>query len=398
MLGKLAAMLALILAMQRAPIVGVNAAYSEPNPDGVQIEDRGPGWEWTDAKQAIVWYGEADRAGKVWLGTPVRREDVPHLAMTVGKVRHAAAWKDGIADFGEFDVKKGPVRMALTTTRTPGPNVGVLWYGGTIRMSTSKRRNAASVHLRWPTAKDTDVRWFYNEATMLTDPAWSYTMACGFARGYFGVQVNDPGRRSVIFSVWDAGTEAVDRDRVAEKDRVRLVAKGDGVVANSFGNEGTGGHSHVDTMWRTGKPLRFLVGCRPEGTDTLYAGYFMAPGDKAWRLVAAFRAPRDGGPLRSLYSFSENYVGSNGQRWRESAFGNGWIGLADGKWQPLTQATFTTDGHGKTDRWDYDAFLKDGRFHLRHGGFVSGMAKYGDALTLVKAGKRPKFDLPALPE
>ncbi len=120
----------------------------------------------------------------------------------------------------------------------------------------------------------------------------------------------------------------------------------------------------------------------------------MTPGDRTWRLVAAFRAPKDGSPLRDLYSFSENFVGANGQLWRESAFRNG---SADGSWQPLTKATFTTDGHGKTDRWDYDAFVKDGRFYLRHGGFVSGTAKYGDALSLGSDPARPTIELPSLP-
>ena len=232
---------------------------------------------------------------------------------------------------------------------------------------------------------------------MRTDPEWSYTMACGFSRGYFGMQVNSPTERRIIFSVWDAGTEATDRAKVGAADRVTLVAKGEGVVAGSFGNEGTGGHSHLVFPWRTGVPLRFLVGCRPEGDRTLYAGYFQSPGDRAWRLVAAFRAPRDGGPLRDLYSFSEDFVGSNGQRWRESAFGPGGIGLADGTWRPLTRAVFTTDGHGE-DRPDTDAFVRDGRFHLRHGGFVSGAARAGDALSLPTVAFRPPANLPALPE
>jgi hypothetical protein len=377
--------------------IPAHAAYAEPNPDGIRIDERPVTTGWRSAKDSLVWYGEAGAKGTSTFRVHLKEAVAGRLSLTVGKTRRTVDASGTAIDFGTFDVAKGPVQVALSTDRAPGPQVKGLEASSDIRWTTSKRRNAASVHFRWPTPKEADIRWFYNEAAMITDPIWSYTMACGFARGYFGMQVNSPTERRIIFSVWDAGNEAVDRNKVADENRVQLVAKGEGVVADSFGNEGTGGHSHLVYPWQTGKTLRFLVGCRPEGDKTLYAGYFMAPGDKAWRLVAAFRAPKDGQPLRSLYSFSENFWGSNGQQWRESAFGNGWVGLADGTWQPLTTATFTTDGHGRDERWDFDGFLRGNRFHLRHGGFRSGTAKYGAALTLPKAPRMPKIAAPALP-
>ncbi|MGV3618419.1 MAG: DUF3472 domain-containing protein [Fimbriimonas sp.] len=382
------------LVLLAALSVPAHAAFSEPDPDGIGIEGRAVTTGWKSAKDALVWYGEARAKGEVRFRVLLQEGSAEGLTLTVGKVRRKA---DAGGDFGSFTVGKGPVRAALSTDRGPGPAVASLEATGDVRWATSKRRNAASVHFRWPTPKGEDIRWFYNEATMVTDPVWSYTMACGFARGYFGMQVNSATERRIIFSVWDAGNEAVDRNKVAAENRVELVAKGEGVVADSFGNEGTGGHSHLVFPWRTGRAVRFLVGCRPEGERTLYAGYFMAPGDKTWRLVAAFRAPKDGQPLRSLYSFSENFWGLNGQVWRESAFGNGWVATGDGAWRPLTEATFTTDGHGRSERWDFDAFVRRGRFHLRHGGFASGRAKYGDTLTIERAGRMPTFDLPALP-
>lgn len=387
-------MLALVVFATQIPAY---AAYAEPAPDGIRIDERAATSGWRSEKDSLVWYGEAKEKGAVSFRVSLKEASVQKLTLSVGKASRTVDATGTEVDFGAFSVGKGPVRVALSAERSPGPQVTALHADGEVRWTTSKRRNAASVHFRWPTEKGADVRWFYNEATMITDPIWSYTMACGFARGYFGMQVNSPTERRIIFSIWDAGNEAVDRNKVSDENRVQLVAKGEGVVADSFGNEGTGGHSHLVYPWRTGKPLRFLVGCRPEGEKTLYAGYFMAPGDKDWRLVAAFRAPKDGLPLRSLYSFSENFWGSNGQIWRESAFGNGWVGLGDGTWSPLTRATFTTDGHGRSERWDFDAFLKGGRFHLRHGGFRSGKAKYGDELMLAKPSRMPKFGLPTLP-
>ena len=387
----------ILLAFQFATLVPAYAAYAEPSPEAIVIDD-GP-WAsgWGDVSQELAWYGESGSDGTVSLKVHVRSGTKRRLTLQVGRERLSAEGDGRTFDFGTFDVKRGPVRVALSTGRAPGPDVIAMEAKGDVRWAKSRRRNAASVHLRWPTPEGADVRWFYNEAAMLTDPVWSYTMACGFARGYFGMQVNSPTERRIIFSVWDAGSEAVSRDKVADENRVKLVAKGDGVVADSFGNEGTGGHSHLVWPWKTGKAVRFLVGCRPEGDRTLYAGYFKAPGDKAWRLVAAFRAPVDGKPLRSLYSFSENFGGANGQLWRESAFGNGWIGLADGSWRPLTEARFTTDGHGRTERWDTDAFVEKGRFHLRHGGLRSGTAKYGDSL-VSGAETTPKMELPELPK
>lgn len=383
-------MILLTLAAQAPIVVPAFAAYSEP-----LREDETP--PPSGEKRWVVWYGEAHTKGTLNLKVDTKAGDGHTVTVDVNKVSRTAVAANGVADFGSFDVEAGPVRVAAQMDQAPGPAMDGLEAVGDVRWNMSKRLNAASVHFRWPTEPNADIRWFYNEAAMLTDPIWSYTMACGFARGYFGMQVNSPKERRIIFSVWDSGNEAVSRDKVADEDRVQLVMKGGNVIADSFGNEGTGGHSHLVLPWKTGQYVRFLVGCRPDGDHTLYAGYYMAPGDTSWRLVAAFRAPKDGKPLRDLYSFSENFGGDNGYRWRESSFGNGWVRLADGTWKPLTEAKFTTDGHGRTERWDFDAFVKEGRFHLRHGGYTSGTAKYGDVLNLPSAAKRPKFDLPTLP-
>jgi hypothetical protein len=57
--------------------------------------------------------------------------------------------------------------------------------------------------------------------------------------------------------VWDAGNEAVDRNKVGAENRVVLLAKGDSVVANDFGNEGTGGHSHFVYPGIPKQPINF---------------------------------------------------------------------------------------------------------------------------------------------
>jgi hypothetical protein len=106
-------------------------------------------------------------------------------------------------------------------------------------------------------------------------------MACGFARGYFGMQVNSRTERRIIFSVWDAasGSTAMDRSTVAADNYTQLVAKGDGVVAEVFGNEGTGGHSHL-YPWKTGSTQKFFVTATPDGSATVYSGYWFHLNDR----------------------------------------------------------------------------------------------------------------------
>jgi len=148
------------------------------------------------------------------------------------------------------------------------------------------------------------VEAFYCEVTALEDPLWTFYMACGWHRGYFGMQVNSPTERRIIFSVWDSGSEAVDRRKVGEEDRVSLVAKGPGVYSGDFGNEGTGGHSHLKYLWKTGEKQRFIVTARPtDPTHTIFSGFYYHPEDKKWMLISSWKAPKEGGYLRGLHSF-----------------------------------------------------------------------------------------------
>jgi hypothetical protein len=255
------------------------------------------------------------------------------------------------------------------------------------------RRNAASVHLAYPVdAKD--VTLFYNEATAVEDPVYTYYMAAGFSRGYFGMQVNNPNERRIIFSVWDAasGQSAKDRSTVAEENHTTLLAKGEGVDAGVFGNEGTGGHSHLKYMWKTGETQRFLVAVKPDGAFTDYTGWYFHPEQKKWMMIASFRAPKDGKYLRGLYSFSENFGGSNGHLLRKARFGNGWVRDAAGKWTEIDTATFSHDGTGKAARLDRFMGVENGSFFLSQGGFVPGFTKFGEKFTR-PAGK-PPTDLP----
>ncbi|MEP7319174.1 MAG: DUF3472 domain-containing protein, partial [Panacibacter sp.] len=223
-----------------------------------------------------------------------------------------------------------------------------------------------------------------------------YFMACGFARGYFGIQVNSPTERRVIFSVWDAGNEAVDRNKVADSNRVQLIAKGEGVTASDFGNEGTGGHSHWVYNWHADSTYKFLVTVAPDSATqtTTYAAYFYAPELQTWKFIAAFKAVKDGGYLNHLYSFVENFSGVNGQLQRKAFFSNQWVQEDEGQWKEVTKATFSCDATGRSkDRIDFGGGATANQFYLWNGGFYKSNADYGDTLNHIENKERPAINL-----
>jgi len=76
--------------------------------------------------------------------------------------------------------------------------------------------------------------------------------------------------------------------------------------------------------------------------------------------------------LRGLYSFIENFGGSNGHLLRKALYGNQGIRTAKGQWIELTTAKFSHDSTGRADR--LDRFMGRRRqFFLSHGGFVPGL-------------------------
>lgn len=267
-----------------------------------------------------------------------------------------------------------------------------------MQVNKKPHRNAASVHLWYPVAASENSIGFYNEIKVPAgaDIPHSYYMACGFSRGYFGIQVISDTERRVIFSVWDAGTEANDRDKVPDSNKVQLLAKGEDVVTNDFGNEGTGGHSHWLYNWKAGETYKFYVTAMPDSASnsTDYTAYFFMPEVQQWKLMAVFRAPKDNKYLRGLYSFSENFDGSNGHLARKAFFGNQWVQNDKREWKEITTARFTTDETGRNrDRIDIGAGASGKEFYLWNGGFTAPEKMPGDSITRTPNGEKPKIDL-----
>jgi len=161
-----------------------------------------------------------------------------------------------------------------------------------------------------------------------------------------------------------------------------------------FGNEGTGGHSHLIYPWRTGRNAevcrhrqsrwrlhglhRLLVSSRAEGMEVdrklpRAAGWQMAA--RALFLQRELRQSRwaatTQGALRPA-------VDSHDRR----------------KWQEITEAGFSCDATGKENRLDRFMGVERGLFFLSNGGFIPGYTRFGEKFTRPSAGGPPDIQLP----
>jgi len=399
----------------KAPELTVPAAtaYLAPDPEGARVTDAGIR-RWRDPAIHVLWFGEIKNPGTLTAAVALRLPEgmARKYRLQVGDQKHetevtGAGDQAVVAKFGEYEVAAAGYQRfelaSLATEAGPLGEVESLQLAGPpladSHFNLDPRRNAASVHLAYPTPKEARIEWFYNEVTAVDDPAATFYMACGFHRGYFGMQVNSPTERRVIFSVWDAGTgkSADDRSTVDQENFVSLVAKGEGVHTSVFGNEGTGGHSHLKYNWKTGEPQRFLLTAKPsENNSTVYSGYYFHPDAKEWMLISSMKAPKDGGYLRGLHSFSENFWGSTGHVRRKALYGPQWIRTSDDAWTELTRATFSHDPTGKANRLDRFMGVEEGKFFLSHGGFGPGSVKFGTPFDRPATSKPPEIMLPAL--
>lgn len=373
-----------------------HTAYIHPDPWGARVRENQGVLGWKDNNPSIRWWGLLKKSGTLSAKVLVRAtpDAVLGLKLRIADQEHAPTGsvqeqEFTLVDFGNFEIKlENPSHMQIELIRSAGEAIDVKQLrldGPAIQdafFNLKERRNAASVHLMYPIPRDEKVDAFYTEVTGIEEPVGTFYMACGWHRGYFGMQVNSKTERRIIFSVWDSGNEAIDRNKVDKENRVQLMGKGEGVYAGDFGNEGTGGHSHLKYLWKTGSKQRFLVTALPTDlTHTTYSGYWFHPEENQWMLISSWNAPKEGGYMRGLHSFSENFLGENGHLVRKALYGNQWYRTSDGKWHEITQARFSHDPTGKDDRMDRTMGLEDNQFFLRHGGFLDGWLDYGTAMS-----------------
>ena len=237
----------------------------------------------------------------------------------------------------------------LLTSLLAGAALGAL---ATVSPADERLKGVAcrSVHLGYPAP---EAAAFYNEVAVEASAPGTYFMACGWSRGYFGIQELGNGKKVVLFSVWDPAA-GDDPKKVPEGKRVKLLHKGDGVRVGRFGGEGTGGQSFLDHDWKAGTTYRMMVAARADGPDrTAYSGYFYLPDKKRWLHMVTFSTPTKGELLKGCYSFIEDFKRDkvSATKVRKASFGNGWVKDAKGEWEPLLKARFTADANPVTNIW-----------------------------------------------
>jgi len=235
-------------------------------------------------------------------------------------------------------------------------------------------RRGPSVHLNYLLPKEVHAEWFYNEVFVPSgqDVEGSYFMADGFNEGYFGMQVNSPRERRILFSVWSPF--ATDNPAaIPDSMKIILAKKGPGVHAGTFGNEGSGGQSYLVYPWKAGNTYRFLIHVQPQEHDqTAFTAWFFAPEENKWRLIASFLRPQTHTWLTHPHSFLENFDPERGNKTRYVLFDHQWVRDEKGKWIALRQALFTGDNTARKGyRMDYAGGIKGKAFFLQNCGFFS---------------------------
>jgi hypothetical protein len=260
-------------------------------------------------------------------------------------------------------------------------------------------RRGPSVHLNYPIPAGVDAEWFYNEITVPKgeDKIGSYFMANGFGEGYFGIQVNSPTERRILFSVWSPFVTD-DPAAIPDSMKIKVIKKGTAVHSGEFGSEGSGGQSFLGYNWKAGNTYRFLLRAVPEsGNHTVFTAWFFAPEKGEWMLIASFKRPQTNTHLRRLHSFLENFIPETGNQVRQVLFGNQWVADANGKWTELTHAKFTADNTARKNyRLDYSGGLKKNQFYLKNCGFYNHYTTIDTQLHRPALNHAPVLDLQAI--
>lgn len=288
--------------------------------------------------------------------------------------------------------------VALTGSATES---GVIYSNDPSYYYWAKR--GPSCHLAYTIPTSSDVSYYYNEITVPRgeDVIGSYYMVNGFGEGYFGIQVNSPTERRVLFSVWSP-FHTDDPKSIPDEEKIVLLKKGKDVYTGEFGNEGSGGQSFLRYNWKAGETYKFLLKGIPDGKgNTDYTAWFYATEKKEWLLIASFKRPKTNTYLKRFHSFLENFDPKQGYLSRKVLFGNQWV--YDGEWKNIDQATLTVDAtYAANQRVDATGgTTEDGYFFLKMGGFFDDIEKPRtrfklDYLFDIKS-KQPQIDFDKLP-
>ncbi len=258
-------------------------------------------------------------------------------------------------------------------------------------------RRGPSCHMGYdPQVENTT--YFYNEIRVPKgqDIIGSFYMANGFREGYFGIQVNSPTERCVLFSVWSP-FETDEPNEIPEDQKIVLLKKGKNVDTGEFGNEGSGGQSFLRFNWKADETYKFLLKGQPDGKgNTVYTAWFFAPENNSWELVASFKRPKTNTYLNDFHSFLENFNPNQGYLTREVEFKNQWV--YNGEWHKINQAQLTVDAtYSKGNRIDATGGTTRNGFFLKMGGFFDEVSQPNTIFNYNNTNSRPQIDFGKLP-
>jgi hypothetical protein len=277
------------------------------------------------------------------------------------------------------------------------------YEAGAIQFNTSHYRGAASTHLRYTVPGDSSVQWFYTEVSVpdeVKNSVHAYYETNGFHSGYGGIQINSLTERRFIFSIWSL-FKTDDPKQIPADYIVHLNKKGKDVFTGEFGDEGSGGHSHLVTNWKTNTTYRFLTGITAlKGDSATYIGYYASPDDNyKWHLLSQWTQHKTDTKtgFKRLYAFVENFS-DNGDDFFKAYYSNQWAVTFNGNWLELTEAKFTTTANIKThQRFDYGAGVEDGKFYMYSGGFkLKRNIMPGNIINRPSTGKHIEIDFKGL--
>jgi len=378
---------------------------------------------WTNNKDTVSVYVRFESAGDLNIALKlVVPGGSSKIGVKVGNstlVKTVANTDTAVVDFGHIAIKApgyiqfkliglnktGTAYAAISDLLLSGPalakgpayvknNKGNYYYWG---------HRGPSVHLNYqlPDEIKNTTEWFYNEVTVPVgnDVLGSYFMADGFTGGYFGMQVNSPTERHVLFSIWSPFVTDNPKN-IPDSLKIKLLKKGDAVHTGEFGSEGSGGQSYLNYPWVAGKTYAFLIHAEadPANNITTFTAYFKEKGKDTWQLIASFKRPKSGFYLKGLYSFLENFNPEMGTVTRKVLFGNQWAQDTTGKWFAVNNAIFTGDATANINyRKDYSGGVNGDLFYLRNCGFFNDFTPVKTNLTRTMPGTQPVVDLNKLP-
>lgn len=387
--------------------VPLKNGYGIPDETGINIGSNGTSNWTTDADSARV-YVTFNATGDLKVALLAKSPDGPgsvtiHIAGQSLTVHVPQSTTYQRLDAGTVHIAStGITKIQISGTTKPGgyyADCNAILMGGAAAVNAyynkSAWRTCPAVHIGYNIPSGDTASWFYNEINVApgSDVIPTFFMANGFYPGYFGIQVNGPGDRRILFSIWsDYNTN--DPGQVPSRYAVRLVQKGGLVTTEeAFGNEGTGRHSIAEYDWSTGTTYKFLVHSVPDTGGVTYTGYIFLNG--TWNLIASYYKPVGIYNMAGLYSFIEDFGnGLNSYKGRTMTTQNQWIVTPSGRWVQLTSGYFTSTTHDDVfSRVDYGAAVNGAGYTFFTGGFVPQTATDNEAFTCLP-GQKPAVTLP----